>query len=63
MGENKDILVKQVEICPSKYEKDIESPFFKLIKESIELEKNQFNCPGLHEGMFFWKTSIRKSFH
>ena len=53
MGENKDILVKQVEICPSKYEKDIESPFFKLIKESIELEKNQFNCPGLHEGMFF----------
>ncbi len=59
---NKDIHAKQVEICSSQYEKDIESPFFRLVKEYITLGKNQFNCPGHHGGMFFEKHPSGKSF-
>ena len=59
---NKDIHAKQVEICSSKYEKDIESPFFKLVKEYVKLGKNQFNCPGHHGGMFFEKHPSGKAF-
>ena len=36
---NKDIHAKQVEACTSKYEKEIESPFFRLVKEYMKLMK------------------------
>lgn len=59
---NKDIHAKQAETCSSKYEKEIGSPFFRLVKEYVKLGKNQFNFPGHHGGMFFEKNPSGKAF-
>ena len=59
---NTDIHTKQVETIVSKYEKEIESPFFKLVKEYVKIGKNQFNCPGHHGGVFFEKHPAGKAF-
>ena len=59
---NKDIHAKQAETCSSKYEKEIGSPFFRLVKEYVKLGKNQFNFPRHHGGMFFEKHPSGKAF-
>ena len=59
---NIDIHTKQVETIASKYEKEIESPFFKLVKKYVNIGKNQFNCPGHHGGVFFEKHPAGKAF-
>ena len=59
---NIDIHTKQVETIALKYENEIESPFFKLVKKYVKLGKNQFNCPGHHGGVFFEKHPSGKAF-
>ena len=59
---NIDIHTKQVETMASKYEQEIESPFFRLVKEYVKIGKNQFNCPGHHGGVFFEKHPAGKAF-
>ena len=59
---NIDIHKKQVESIASKYEREIQSPFFRLVKEYVKIGKNQFNCPGHHGGVFFEKHPAGKAF-
>ena len=59
---NTDIHTKQVETIVSKFEQEIESPFFHLVKEYVKIGKNQFNCPGHHGGVFFEKHPAGKAF-
>ena len=42
--------------------KKLKHHFFKLVKEYVKIEKNQFNCPRHHGGVFFEKHPAGKDF-
>ena len=59
---NNDIHTKQVQAYASKYEDEIESSFFHLVKKYVQIGENQFNCHEHHSGLFFGKHPVGKYF-
>ncbi|WJV52258.1 ornithine decarboxylase SpeF [Prodigiosinella aquatilis] len=59
---NTDFYGRQLEAAAAKYENELLPPFFKTLKQYVEMGNSTFACPGHQGGQFFRKHPAGRQF-
>jgi ornithine decarboxylase len=61
-GKNVNFYGKQIETALKKYEDNLLPPFFKTLKNYVDMGNSTFACPGHQGGQFFRKHPVGRQF-
>jgi ornithine decarboxylase len=61
-GKNANFYGKQIETALKKYEDNLLPPFFKTLKNYVDMGNSTFACPGHQGGQFFRKHPVGRQF-